>query len=565
MGQTTGIAFPSAYGGGSGATGGSGGTVYHVTNLLDDGSTGSFRWAIAQPRPAIIVFDVSGTIACTNYMLIQGANLTIAGQTAPVGGITFTFANPNYLFRMWNVENMIVRYIRIRYQSGQGVIGLDVYGNGTFAKNLIFDHVSIGYAGWTGFGLRGSNSFNVTFQNGLIAECKTGSIFGDSDTSFSTVSYDNSMLNTFWYNTSHRFPNPNSVGRVDVINNVVQNPFFRMDSNTHSPQLNHINNYVAAGSWTGLTFPRMNRDFDGQNAQIYTAGNIIDKGIFTDANADNKLIWSKWAAGSEVAYLPAANFTSTQWALINRAYPIKTAAQAYNDVTTNQDLGASKSLNADGSVSDSRDANDIAYFTKIAEGEGAFESYDTSTNWQTTPPNVFVTQRYTDFIASISSTPVNTRAAGYNTNGDGIPDVWRAANMSGQLATDLAPSGYTWLEEFLNSVDGAIVGSIPIITLVGVSTINLNNGDTYTESGATASDTEDGSLTGSIVTTGTVNTAVDGTYYKYYNVADSNSNNAVQIVRTINVTTPGGGNITHTLTELQKGRNRFSKSSIKWI
>ena len=75
----------------------------------------------------------------------------------------------------------------------------------------------------------------------------------------------------------------------------------------------------------------------------------------------------------------------------------------------------------------------------------------------------------------------------------------------------------------------------PVITLVGASTINLNVGDTYTEQGATATDNIDGDITANIVTTGTVNTSVGGTYLVNYNVSDSAGNEATQVTRTVNV------------------------------
>ncbi|WP_299115472.1 immunoglobulin-like domain-containing protein [uncultured Winogradskyella sp.] len=66
----------------------------------------------------------------------------------------------------------------------------------------------------------------------------------------------------------------------------------------------------------------------------------------------------------------------------------------------------------------------------------------------------------------------------------------------------------------------------PVITLNGASTINLNVGDAYNEQGATATDNIDGNLTSSIVTTGTVNTNVAGTYTVTYSVSDAAGNNA---------------------------------------
>ncbi|MCF6294919.1 MAG: DUF5011 domain-containing protein, partial [Flavobacteriaceae bacterium] len=81
----------------------------------------------------------------------------------------------------------------------------------------------------------------------------------------------------------------------------------------------------------------------------------------------------------------------------------------------------------------------------------------------------------------------------------------------------------------------------PVITLIGALTINLNVGDIYTEQGATATDDVDGDITASIITTGTVNTSVAGTYLVNYNVSDAAGNAATQVTRTVNVTQPSTG------------------------
>jgi hypothetical protein len=75
----------------------------------------------------------------------------------------------------------------------------------------------------------------------------------------------------------------------------------------------------------------------------------------------------------------------------------------------------------------------------------------------------------------------------------------------------------------------------PLILLRGSSTINLNLNETYTELGATAYDERYGNVTDAIVTTGSVDTSVIGTYEIKYNVSDPLGNVAIEVVRTVNV------------------------------
>lgn len=83
-----------------------------------------------------------------------------------------------------------------------------------------------------------------------------------------------------------------------------------------------------------------------------------------------------------------------------------------------------------------------------------------------------------------------------------------------------------------------ITGEVPVISMSGSSPVTLAVGASYVDSGATASDTEDGDLTGSIATTNSVNTAVAGTYSVTYNVTDSNGNTAAAVTRTVHVIDP---------------------------
>jgi hypothetical protein len=77
--------------------------------------------------------------------------------------------------------------------------------------------------------------------------------------------------------------------------------------------------------------------------------------------------------------------------------------------------------------------------------------------------------------------------------------------------------------------------TLPVITLLGDDPVTLEVGDTYTDAGATATDTYDGDITSSIVTQSNVDTAVVGVYEVAYNVSDASGNAAVEVTRTVNV------------------------------
>ena len=75
---------------------------------------------------------------------------------------------------------------------------------------------------------------------------------------------------------------------------------------------------------------------------------------------------------------------------------------------------------------------------------------------------------------------------------------------------------------------------VPLIALIGDTTINVTLGDTFTDPGATALDEVDGDITANIVVGGdTVDTNVEGTYVITYNVSDAQGNAAEEVERTV--------------------------------
>ncbi|MCG8370820.1 MAG: FG-GAP-like repeat-containing protein, partial [Proteobacteria bacterium] len=85
----------------------------------------------------------------------------------------------------------------------------------------------------------------------------------------------------------------------------------------------------------------------------------------------------------------------------------------------------------------------------------------------------------------------------------------------------------------------------PELTLVGEAAVDVASGSAYSDAGATALDNIDGDISGAIVVSSNVNTAVVGNYTVTYNVTDRAGNEATPISRTVRVNpaagTGGGG------------------------
>ncbi|MCP3993782.1 MAG: DUF5011 domain-containing protein, partial [bacterium] len=76
----------------------------------------------------------------------------------------------------------------------------------------------------------------------------------------------------------------------------------------------------------------------------------------------------------------------------------------------------------------------------------------------------------------------------------------------------------------------------PVITLLGANPQVIQVGAVYSELGATALDSYDGDISGSVViNSSAVNTAVVGSYSVTYDVTDSEGNAAIQLTRTVDV------------------------------
>ena len=168
------LAFPGAVGAAAWAVGGRGGVVIQVTNLNNSG-IGSLRACVEATGPRTCVFRVGGTINLISQIRARGTNdfLTIAGQTAPGGGIllraTSAQTSGNLLAFFGSesnfVSDVIVRNIRVR--RGGVSPQLDAV-EVKYGDNVILDHVSASWGSDETLSI--ARSRRVTVQHSIIAE-----------------------------------------------------------------------------------------------------------------------------------------------------------------------------------------------------------------------------------------------------------------------------------------------------------------------------------------------------------------------------------------------------------
>jgi hypothetical protein len=178
-------AFPGAEGAGRFALGGRGGRVLRVTHLGDSGP-GSLRAAVEAQGPRTVIFDVGGTIRLASPLTIRRGRITIAGQTAPGGGITLR-DQPLVVA----ADDVVIRHIRSRL-GDESRIEADAISL-TRGRRIILDHVS---ASWSVDETLSAGSrydpperglYDVTVQWSLIAESLNASGHAKGDHGYGSL------------------------------------------------------------------------------------------------------------------------------------------------------------------------------------------------------------------------------------------------------------------------------------------------------------------------------------------------------------------------------------------
>jgi hypothetical protein len=400
-------AFPGAVGFGSLATGGRGGTVYHVTNLNDSGP-GSFRDAVSR-GPRIVVFDVSGNIQLSSAVSVH-SDITIAGQTAPGDGIALIGREVS----VSNSHNVIVRHVRFR----QGSLDPDIHKgtiNITSGSNMIFDHVSIEFGQWDNIDINSSD--HITFQNCIIAN-PIGQRFNAHQQSGNITWYDD-----IWSSAHNR--NPLAKGNTQFINNVVYNFQAGYTAGNTSGHFSHdmVGNYFITGPST--TNPRDAFYQMNTNQSVYAADN------FEDSNRNGRL------DGNPVTPT-GVTLLDSPWSPTTQDLPTLSAADAYAYVVAN--AGVSLHL----------DAVDAQVIGDVASLGRAGHLWSSQT--QTGLPN--------NGYGVLNDGPTLP-----DSDGDGPPDGWELYygldptqnNANG----DFDGTGYTNIEKYINGIADGSYGWVP--------------------------------------------------------------------------------------------------------
>jgi len=436
-------AFPGANGGGAITRGGRGGRVIEVTNLNDRGP-GSFRSACEAAGPRTIVFKVSGIIDIKEAIVIKHPYVTIAGQTAPGGGVILKGHNLVIVS-----HDVIMRFMRIRvgrrddfaFQEGDClVLTGDVY-------NVVVDHCSFSWSNDENVSIwrSGAEISNITFSWNLIAEGLTYKhpscafmVGGEKD---NHGIRDILIHHNIFMSCKNRMP---LVGchDVQIINNIMYNWGWWPTGISCGVQADIIANKYVPGPNTGKrsTEVMVRTDWENNNygptgdPSIYIAGNIGPGNPVPGEDNWSMLMENKlWHS---LGRPPSSTKCRRDRALIP-SFPVTVCSATNLDEILLNDVGACRRLDAEGQWQINRDNVDIRLLKEYKERTGIIP----------------VDENAVGGFPKISPSP-----AYLDSDHDGMPDTWELMyHFGSRNATDGSGDpdgdGYTNLEEFLNATN----------------------------------------------------------------------------------------------------------------
>lgn len=453
-------AFPGAQGGGATAAGGRGGTVIEVTNLSDAGG-GSLRACMEASGPRTCVIRVAGTINLLSAIRVKlaDANLTVAAQTAPGGGIMIK--GKTNLENQLQIEgpDVVLQYLRVR--TGWNATRFANDGGGTplrlsdNAVRFMADHLSLSWNTNDNVGIwdhpdLGGEPHDISLAHVLIAEATqghstamvTGSSNNDAGARLMTnIDVHHSMtanhthraphlknmssrlVNNIFYNNDRSSTQLKGGVNVDIIGNV-----YKQGGNPQD-MAHEINGYTNSSSGGNAVIG---------SPSIYLLGN---KGWNQASPSGNQwLLAAKTLAdnGAEVDTIPTAWRRGGPLAVSGVPIVVDPANNLEAILTGSKGVGASSRLDCNGNWVANRDAADTRVMSQYASGTGNYPRptlYEEAAafGWPTMAPGTACT----------------------DADHDGMADTWETANgLNPASAADgntaaANGSGYTNLDMYL--------------------------------------------------------------------------------------------------------------------
>ena len=425
-------AFPGAEGFGAYTPGGRGGKVYVVTTLEDYQPSGpskqkpipgSFRRAVTAKEPRLVVFAVAGTIHLKDAVHIRNPYLTIAGQSAPGGGVCIAG---------WHVavrtHDVVIRHLRFRRGDEAEKTGdsLDLMD----ASNCIVDHCSASWATDENLSVTGLGT-DVTVGWCLISEGLNPRNHGYGSLIAPEIPSRISFHHNLYAHNAGRVPRAGSRLGVsefllDFRNNVVFNWGQRGDWGGWGVcgkvgeylQLNFVGNTHIAGPDTTKPEARttaMSSNLD--SSQAYQADNRIDSdrdGVLDGVDTGWGMFRGQWTRMSKAFAVPRMYRVGTQ-----------RAQQAYESV-----------LAGAGATPWNRDSVDARVVASVvSQGGRIINSQGEVGGWP-----------------ELAGAPAPADA-----DADGMSDQWELfrgldPGDAADSATDRDGDGYTNVEEYLNEL-----------------------------------------------------------------------------------------------------------------
>jgi pectate lyase len=428
-------AFPGAEGFGTDTVGGRGGQVLLVTNLNDSGA-GSLRAALTATGPRTVVFRVSGTILLKSRIDVVSPYLTVAGQTAPGGGITLRMdpaASPcsDKGTMLVSTHDVVIRYLRLRPGptdcADDSHDGLTIYEPGTY--NVVIDHVSMSWAVDEVLNTY-DGAQKVTISNSIIAEGLSNSTHPQGEHSKGSLlggvdAHDISLHHNLFVANKDRNPQVSGLSVADVRNNVVYNygdgsgsGVTLVSSSKGEPRVNWVGNYYKPGPASDPSRPEFGV-YDGSTGETWR--------WYGDGNM-------RWTSGGLQGARVDSGATGSRVQIPFAVAPVTTtpAATAYTQV-----------LDRAGASVPHRDAVDVRLVKGVMDGTG----------------------RLIDDPSQVGGYPTLPATAPLaDGDGDGMPnsaEVARETNPTVPDASgDIDGNGYTNIEDWFNGLVGSSGGAV---------------------------------------------------------------------------------------------------------